>query len=883
MKALFPYHNSRQREFTGSSTAFKASTILLMPNKTFFAKILLLLVCIYSSQRSLGQFQGVAISNPIATSPANQILRQYISSGAVTSNLTFNPSFGVSEVKLFGQIKRISPDPFTVELRPDYVAQTPIGFAIGSIPINSTQMAQAFGNFSPSNLVSTDIPLSAVTDPSTNEIVLPDGIYNICFYAKEYKGNCPNPSGCIVSNTACSNSFTIACSPVNSMQINTIAKAPLNPFVAQAISLGGVSATVQLNKPPGCSQQTLIKIFGKIERVSPAPFTISTSPNYQQQGSVPVNSGITQLTPNQQLQAFAQFNASNLIVSGIDLASIRDATNNIKLPDGNYRICYYARYVTANGTLGGNASNPNLGCGNFTICQAASAPQFIQPVNNLSINSLISIVRPTSPVAFTWTPPLSTCGLPPGGYLYDFEIREIMDNQGMLDAVNNPFVFRKTGLPVTTFLLDTNLYKNVLQQGRKYIIRVRATSIATSSPLEIDNNGFSRVEAFQYGENAGTMPVTPMGALDPLLTYLLFEERKTNFWDDQFTAYESRTRSDTLVPIREYIAFNLMKNGTAYSLDAIELFYLLNPDLINEKAVSLSHRPNLPVLPKVPETDQRKFNDQHANNLLSDGKESNRFKTYSDSLTSLNARRKVPVKAEAMIGVLINQLNDFNKDINSADKISVSTINALLSELLFDLKLYAKSLKEGDYNHLQSIVSDLLELTTPTDNNAALLYPSHENKAPSINYTVTNAVYRYGEKTAHLNHAKNSIRNAYEEYLFAALDRILPFDVVVYRAKTPPAGPVLTSPDLTAAYRILYTLSSLYNNKNPEINAKGPTELASTVQVSLPQTLGFKFWTINMLNHKRTNPDTVDVKDVFQNNRKKPVEQKKLSIVLKVD
>src|SRR4030095_9052377 len=195
--------------------------------------------------------------------------------------------------------------------------------------------------------------------------------------------------------------------------------------------------------------------------------------------------GITQLTPTQLMGAFDNFSGNNLMVTGIDLASIKDANNQIKLPDGDYRICFYAKYLS-----GVNASDPNLGCGSFKICNSAGgAPQFTQPVNNANINSEIAIIQPVSPVIFSWAPPQSTCGLPPAGYTYDFDIWELYPNQTVTDAVNNPFVFRKTSLPSPTFLLDINLYKDVLKLGKRYAIRVRAISTNTSSPIEIDNNG----------------------------------------------------------------------------------------------------------------------------------------------------------------------------------------------------------------------------------------------------------------------------------------------------------------------------------------------------------------------------------------------------------
>lgn len=820
--------------------------------------------------------------NTTVKAPFNPLVAQAISSNQVTSTIQFNSPPGCSpqtQVKMFGKIERLSPSPFTISIDPNYQQQSPVSINSGQTPLNSTQQSEAFANFNPSNLVLSGTDLSSITDASNN-IRLPDGNYRICYYARYLNSNNTLGENASNPNQGCGN-FTIECNPINGVQINTNVTGPVNPFIAQTILAGGVNARVQLNSQQFCGPQTAVKIFGKIERISPSPFTILLDPNkYQQQSPVLLNSGQTQLTPNQQLEAFANFNQSNLTVSGIDLQSIKDAANNIKLPDGNYRICYFARYVNRNGNLGGEASNVNLGCGNFNICKGASAPQFIQPVNNFSVTSLLSVVNPTSPVAFTWTPPQSTCGLPPGGYQYDFEIREIMPSQGPVDAINNPYVFRRTSVPTTTFLLDTNLYKNVLQRGKRYIIRVRATDLNTNSSIDIENDGFSRVEAFQYGENADITTTTPKGRIDPLLSYLLFEERKTDFWDDQLTSFQSGGRPDTLVPIKEFIAFKLMQNGTAYSLDAIELFYLLNPDLINEKEVKLSHKANAPVMPIVKSTARQKLDATHAKNLLPDIKESDAFKVNLDSLRSLNSRLTMPENTSAIISSLVSQLEIFSKEIAAADRVSLSITNALMTELLFDLKAFAKNPKSADLNHLKDVVTDLQELTGVTTDNAAFAPVEKLLLQP---YAATSAVYRYDEQPIQITFTKNIVANAYEEYLFASIDKILPFDVIVYRSKTPPAGPVLNAPDLTATYRVLYTLSSLYNNKNPEVNASNAPDLASTSQVSLPQTLGYKFWTLNMLNHKRTSATTVDVKDVFQNSRKRWPNPKKLSIVLKVD
>jgi hypothetical protein len=824
---------------------------------------------------------GAQVNTTVKT-PFNPLVAQAISNNQVTSTIQFNSPPGCSQqaqVKMFGRIERLSPSPFTISIDPNYQQQSPVLINPSPTQLNATQQLEAFANLNPSNLILSGIDLASITD-ATNNIRLPDGNYRICYYARYLNSNNTLGENASNPNQGCGN-FTIECNPINGVQINTNVPGPVNPFIAQTIQAGGINSRVQLNSQQFCGPQTAVKIFGKIERISPAPFTILLDPNkYQQQTPVLLNSGQTQLTPNQQLDAFANFNQSNLTVSGIDLQSIKDPANNIKLPDGNYRICYFARYVNRNGNLGGEASNANLGCGNFNICKGASAPQFIQPVNNFSVTSLISLITPTSPVAFTWTPPQSTCGVPPGGYQYDFEIREIMPSQGPVDAINNPFVFRRTSLPTTTFLLDTNLYKNVLQRGKRYIIRVRATDLVTNSSTDIENDGFSRVEAFQYGENMEITTKTQRGRIDPLLSYLLFDERKTDFWDDQFTSFQSGGRPDTLVPIKEFIAYHLMQNGTAYSLDAIELFYLLNPDLINEKEVKLSHKANAPVLPIVRSTVRQKLDATHAKNLTPDQKEGDSFRVNLDSLISLNSRLTMPENTSAIIGTLINQLESSVKDIGTADRVSQNITNALLSELIFDLRAYAINPKTADLNHIKDVVNDLQELKSVTTDNAA--YSPPEQLLPQT-YAATSAVYRYDEQPVQISFTKNIVINAYEDFLFASMDKILPFDVIVYRSKTPPAGPVLNAPDLTATYRVLYTLSSLYNNKNPEVNASSVPDLASTSQVSLPQTLGYKFWTLNMLNHKRTSATTVDIKDVFQNSRKRWPNPKKLSIVLKVD
>ena len=549
-------------------------------------------------------------------------------------------------------------------------------------------------------------------------------------------------------------------------------------------------------------------------------------------------------------------------------SSIKNANNQIKLPDGDYRICFYAKYLS-----GVNASDPNLGCGSFKICNmAGGAPQFTQPVNNANINSEIAIIQPVSPVIFSWTPPQSTCGLPPAGYIYDFEIWELYPNQSVTDAVNNPFIFRKTSLPSATFLLDLNLYKDVLKHGKRYAIRVRAISNNPASPIEIDNNGYSRIEVFQYGSG----PVPP-ALTDPKDYFIEFKERKSNYWIDAYRDYQQNKRSDTLVPIKEYIAFALTQNGIGYGPDAIELFLALNPDLIEIKKVKLSYIPNLPVFPSLSANDQKNFNSDHQANLEPNKSEENKFLKYLDSLNSF--KLKIPEKAANLINEVIRHLNSIKPEISSVDQVTVGYLNLVISELLYNLRLYSSNSNSNQFNQLQKLAITVRELTADSIEGTSLIWPEKSGSSISSSESGPNE-YSTNIESLMLDYTIANIENMPA----VLLKQLLPFDVIVWRPGTvAPYKPVLDAPDLKATFRIYYTLSNLYNHKNPEVNAKTSIRLASTIQVSLPSNSIFSFWTLNMVNHKMTTAENVDLKDVLKNSMKKEPSLKKPSIVIKVE
>jgi hypothetical protein len=175
-------------------------------------------------------------------------------------------------------------------------------------------------------------------------------------------------------------------------------------------------------------------------------------------------------------------------------------------------------------------------------------------------------------------------------------------------------------------------------------------------------------------------------------------------------------------------------------------------------------------------------------------------------------------------------------------------MNSLLSEILFNIRT-----SRDEYNHLHNLISDL--------------------KALSANASSTS-----------LQNSRNGSLSSYFQWNnFAVVQPLLSFDIVVYRPVRPPASPVMNAPDLKGVFRIFYTSSTLYNHKNPEITAKSSSRLASTTQVSLPIELKYKFWTVNMRDHKQTLPQDISIDEIVSNIRKNDPGAKKMRIVLKVE
>lgn len=709
-------------------------------------------------------------------------------------------------------------------------------------------------------------------DPGADDnISLPDGTYRLCITVHDISTNqdITTPgTGCIT--------FTIRCRPNDAVTINTaIPSQPpggLNPIIDQSISAGDISTNVAFNNLSPVCQLVPVKILGKIERLSPSPITITPNPSYVPQ-SFFVWGQPASLSAAQQRDALANLSLQNLAVTGIDPAALQDPNNPsaLRLPDGNYRICFSARYMNSNGTLGGEASNANLGCAMFTICTVpASAPQFTQPVNTLAMmSSSVPVITPTSPVIFTWTPPQTVCGTPRSDFSYDLEIRELLDNQAVIDAINNPFVFQKTALPSTTFILDTNLYRGVLQVGKRYAIRVRAVTASALDRFSIDNNGYSRVEGFQYGNDPGLVirPAVPIIVRPPEDYYIPFGERKPNQWDDRFAAFQRDPKRDTIIPLQEYIALNLTQGGIAYNPDAIELFMTLNPQLANLKQLRLSTPSRLPDFPEIPPAEQQRFDQQYTASLAPEPNETVRFRSYLDSLRNINLQGQ-----DATITDLAGTLNGFRKNMEEMNRVSANLVNNLMAELVYILQQQAKN-KSIDRNHLQEVMANIKDLLANADNTTSFLLPGGKGTLTRLSVPLS------------LSFAGSVMVNGSREHLPANEKALLPAEVVVWRGSTePPARPITNAPELKGIYRIFYTTPALYNHKNPEINASSLPDLASTARVPLPKLGRFKFWTLNMKNHKMTKATEVETSDVFLlKNKRQWGTDKKLYVILKVE
>ncbi len=311
------------------------------------------------------------------------------------------------------------------------------------------------------------------------------------------------------------------------VKVNVQIRQPVSPYLPQLLGelQEGKAGTMtedltdrlQIILQNSGSTPKNIKLSGKIERLSPAPMSISLRPGFAPPHPITMN-------PSQMIQAdkpllndaFGGFNKSDLIFNNTGISELRQNTMNYKLPEGTYRLCISAFDYNKVG-MTGPLSAPGTGCATFMICYSVSAPQIIQPVSTMGFNSnndFQPFTPHSSQVQFTWTPPASTCGLPIGAMTYNLSIRPVFPGQTIKDALFNPPVFQKENIHSTTFLLDTLRYPNVLRSNKNYIFRVKANfTPMPNSPLELDNRGYSQIGAFAFNPSQAPSNVDETGEL----------------------------------------------------------------------------------------------------------------------------------------------------------------------------------------------------------------------------------------------------------------------------------------------------------------------------------------------------------------------------------
>lgn len=157
--------------------------------------------------------------NTSVPGPVNPVLNQFLTSAAVRSTLLYTRggSFGdTASAYVWGRIERLTAPTFVIEPNVSNLAITVrTGMQVTLTPL---QIRQAFGNLS-----SLSVSGAGASNINPSDVVLPDGLYRICFLANQFQRCPPTPGGCNFSNFASGcGDFTVSCSPINSAQINTL-------------------------------------------------------------------------------------------------------------------------------------------------------------------------------------------------------------------------------------------------------------------------------------------------------------------------------------------------------------------------------------------------------------------------------------------------------------------------------------------------------------------------------------------------------------------------------------------------------------------------------------------------------------------------------------
>lgn len=141
--------------------------------------------------------------------------------------------------------------------------------------------------------------------------------------------------------------FANAVASQNPINVNLSVRQPVSPFLNDFAAQfqgdpadGSIPQNINAMLVNNTSNTYRVKLSMRIERLSPAPLSISTKPDYQP--AAPIILGPRQslnLDQNLKNTAFSNLNIRDMIFENTSLEELRENGLNVKLPEGLYRVC----------------------------------------------------------------------------------------------------------------------------------------------------------------------------------------------------------------------------------------------------------------------------------------------------------------------------------------------------------------------------------------------------------------------------------------------------------------------------------------------------------------------------------------------------------------
>lgn len=265
----------------------------------------------------------------------------------------------------------------------------------------------------------------------------------------------------------------------NDVQVGTLVKPPYSPYLSDYVGFDN-KIVITLTNTTNSAQN--VRLVGQVKGNKGVTVTIPNS--FIPAAPITLGPKAVKVLMGAQLKEY--LNPDVLQFSGI---SKQEVVQGNGLPEGDYSLCIQA--LDFNSGAAKSQAAPS-GCANFKITHY-EPPALQQPACN-------STVVPKNPQSqlFSWTAP---AGAPANKIEYVLKIVEVIPantnpNQAMNSAPEPPF-FQKV-VQGTSYLYSSN--DPVLQNGKKYAIRVTARNKGESKELNFKNNGHSVVCAFTYGQ-----------------------------------------------------------------------------------------------------------------------------------------------------------------------------------------------------------------------------------------------------------------------------------------------------------------------------------------------------------------------------------------------